>query len=505
MKRFLPTIILAVMTLCTSGCNKPVPDGPEDPQGNKLDEEEFQSRKYVNTFAYNMMRTYYLWCDEISAALEGWKTNEDPVQKVKDIRYKDSTGKDIDRWTQMLEDYDSYVNIVNGVSTTYGMDYILYYYDSTKSTVCAVVTYVYNDSPAAKAGLKRGDCITAINGKAMTASNYSDLLQKEYNGSASVELTFHGGAKVKMDSVTMYEDPVLMYKIFNCPDKKVGYLAYTSFTRDSYLRLIEACKYFKQEGVTELVLDLRYNGGGQVTVENALASMLAPAEAVADKRVYETEVYNTKLAEVMGNSNTVFTTDFSFQADGKVIAYSTADANIGLGKIYALVGTGTASASESLITGLLKYTDIEIIGSQTHGKYCSGILYSAKDWYNDYKDQLDAETYTNGIKNCGKWGIYVMISRYADKDGVTPCMPDGFTPGYKVTDTPEDGIQLGDPQEALLKTALSHAGYSSARTASTDAPKTTVMESLPDDVQPRRPEFGVRIIPVTTRMPLPED
>ena len=59
----------------------------------------------------------------------------------------------------------------------------------------------------------------------------------------------------------------------------------------------------------------------------------------------------------------------------------------------------------------------------------------------------------------GDWGIYVMISRYADKNGSTPCMPDGFVPDFGVEDNPLDGCQLGDPGETMLAFALSRAGY----------------------------------------------
>lgn len=433
----------------------------EEPDQSARNDTEKLTKHYVNMFAFNMMSTYYLWNQEISAALKTWPADADPVAKVREVRYKDIKGTDIDRWTQAFDDYSTFVNDINGISSTYGADFVLYYTDSSRQKVCAVITYVYKDSPADKAGLKRGDAIFAVNGKVMTTSDYAGILGRDYYGSSSVTVTLRDGSTVSMNSVTMYEDPVLQYSIFDCAGKKVGYLVYTSFTRDSCLRLLEACRYFKDEGIKELILDLRYNGGGQTTVEAALASMLAPEANVKAGDIYEIDIYNKELTEMMGDGTTRFKTDFKLSAGGDEVSFSTDGLNLGLSRLYALTGPGTASASESLITGLRPYynENLEIIGAQTYGKYCAGIIYPASSWFRDVKDQLTAEEYADGLKYGKDWGIYVMISRFADKYGTTPCMPDGFTPDYPADDNPANGLPLGDPQEPLLKVALQHAGF----------------------------------------------
>ncbi len=452
-------LLWSALSLISCTKEEPEPHLPTQTEQPAQQDAETLTKYYANMFAFNMMNTYYLWNEEISTALKTWPADADPIEKVKEVRYKNSKGDDIDRWTQAFENYSTFINDINGISTTYGADFVLYYTDSSRQKVCAVITYVYKDSPADKAGIKRGDAIFTVNGKVMTASNYADILNREYYGSSSVTVAIQDGSTVSMESVTMYEDPVLQYSTFDCAGKKVGYLVYTSFTRDSYLRLIEACRYFKAEGIRELILDLRYNGGGQTTVEAALASMLAPEANVKAGDIYEIDVYNEKLSEIMEGGITRFKTDFSSSADGKTVSFSTDGLNLGISKLYVLTGPGTASASESLITGLQPYLSIEIIGAQTYGKYCAGIIYPASAWYEDVKDQLTAEEYAKGLKYSKDWGIYVMISRFADKDGNTPCMPDGFTPRYRADDNPADGLQLGDPQEALLKVALQHAGF----------------------------------------------
>lgn len=510
MKRTLYGIIVL---LCTLGlfpaCEKhnpttsPSRQQPQSQKQQKVVEAETADNDewyYVNYFGYNVMSLYYLWDKEIDAGLGSWKYTDDPIKKVSSVRYKDSDGKDIDRWTEMTDKFSELNSSMQGTNTTYGADIEIYYYDSTSDLICAVVRFVYAGSPAEKAGLKRGDVITSVNGQTLRKNNYYNLVVNDFIYSASCTIGLESGKSIKMNAVTMYEDPVLLSKTFGCNGKKVGYLLYTSFTPDSGTKLIEICKKFKAEGVSELILDLRYNGGGYVMTEFTLASMLAPAADVKASSVYEKEIYNAGLTEYYQqqgiSTDRVFSSEFEDTMDGKSYKYSTADANIGINKIYALVSSGTASASESLLVGLKPYMDIVIIGEQTHGKYCSGILYSAHDWYEDYKDTLSNDFYTNGITYSKDWGMYLMISRYADKNGETPCMPDGFKPDVEIADRPFETYPLGDDREALLREALKLAG----KTDLTPMPDTKASSARAyrlksADRQPQRPEFGLRILP----------
>lgn len=433
---------------------------------NKEQAELRHERYYVNTFALGMMSTYYLWSDEIEATFENWKAADDPVQKVKDIRYKDRNGKDIDRWTQMLTSYSETINSMSGQTTSYGYDFLFYHIQENSDALCAVVTLCYPNTPASDAGLKRGDVVLKINGKDITMDNYQALYSSDFLGGSECSLTMMDGRSLEMKARAIYENPVLACKVIDCGAKKVGYLLYTSFTMESCADLIEACKSMKAQGVSELVLDLRYNTGGYVAAENLLASMLAPEAAVENAELYLIDRYNSLLTREWGVKETHFATEHTGKVNGKDYTYSTSGCNLNLDKIYVLTTGSTASASESIIVGLLPYIPIEIIGDQTSGKYCAGIMESAKDWYKENSKALKESKIdiSEAWGYCGDWGMYVMISRYADKNGDTPCMPDGFTPGTKAVDTPEDGIALGDPAERLLNIALVKAGYTGPST-----------------------------------------
>ena len=107
------------------------------------------------------------------------------------------------------------------------------------------------------------------------------------------------------------------------------------------------------------------------------------------------------------------------------------------------------------------------------------------------KEKLSSAEYRNGVKYTDNWGIYVMIGRYADRDGNTPCMPDGFTPDHEVADAPLDGHQLGDPEETMLKAALTLAGYPFTAAESHAAPSKTKPILIEGPALPESETFGV--------------
>ena len=482
MKKILWLMLAVLLPLGFTACSdddKETPVEPVEPVNPEPDDDETEAyasaEPYANFFGYNVMSDVYLWKDEIEEGLSTWMIGEDPIEKVATVRYKEN-GEDVDKWTQMTNDYEGFIGGVDGVpTTTYGCSYKFYLKAENSNAVVAFVTYTYPDSPAEEAGLQRGDVVLTLNGAELNTSNYTDLY---YSSSMTVGVGKYEnktyvdtGKTVSMTAVNMYEDPVLIKKVFDCGGKKVGYLAYMSFTLESCQTLVDACKSFKQEGVTELILDLRYNGGGYVFTEEVLASMLAPEAEVKNGSVFETEVWNKDYMDYYKEKgtdlNTYFRTSFKQTHNEKTYNIDTSDANIGLTKIYALIAGGTASASEAVLVGLMPYMDIELIGEQSHGKYCTGIIWSAEEWYQDivdyYKENnkdfaADYPEFAEWKSYITNWGIYVMINRYADKNGNNPCMPNGLVPDIEGYDLFEEAYSLGDERENLLNIALTRAG-----------------------------------------------
>lgn len=500
---------IACTLLCAGFCSC-VKDPPEDiPEEEPIEEpveEPVDVIDYmaINFFASNCIYLYYLWTEEIMAQIDFWQlfdVNAEPKAKVKEIRYKEN-GVEVDKWTMMTSDFESLTNSLAGVSTTYGCDIVLYWFDEAHTSICAVVTVVYAGSPAERAGLKRGDVIYRINGKSIPAETYSDVITNDFLYSPSCTLGIldrsgeTSGRSVTMTAATMYEDPIIFSKVFGIGDKKVGYLVYTNFTLRSILDLANVTASFKEQGVSELILDLRYNGGGYVTTENALGCLLAPLKNVTAGDVYSQDVYNKTLNEFYWNKygddalNTHFSTPFTYEDEkGQKQSIDITASNPDLKKIYAIVSSGTASASESLLACLMPYMDVTVIGEKTYGKFCSGITYGAKEWYDDYADylnekQLALKDYT------GDWGIYVMVGTYADCNGKNPCKPDGLKPSVSVTDSPDKGYDWGDERDPMLRAALKAAGMDLADEPVTKASALTMDRS---EKQIVKESFGMRV------------
>lgn len=136
--------------------------------------------------------------------------------------------------------------------------------------------------------------------------------------------------------------------------------------------------------------------------ENTIASMLAPAAEVQAKSVYSKEIWNADYMAYYKQQNkdlnTYFSTTHSIDYNDVKMDLDTKDANLGISKIYALVSSGTASASESLIVCLMPFMDVEVVGEHTHGKYCTGVMLGPDD------------VYKNPAEAIKKWGIYVRLT-----------------------------------------------------------------------------------------------
>lgn len=475
--------LVILMGVVVSGC-----EGDKGKESEKQGHLTTTEIYHANQFAKDVLSDVYLWNKDIAKDLVKLnpETNLDPIKTVNDIRYKVG-GADVDRWSFLTNDGKSIIDASAGISTTYG--YILAFYRIDEVTICGVVCATSEDSPARKAGLMRGDIIYLFNGKSLNEANYTQLYKSKSGSftfsrkSPDSNITLKDNT-IEMTAVAMYENPILADEIIDCGGKKIGYLAYSSFNTNSVQQLVEVAKRFKNAGVKELILDLRYNGGGSVSVEYALASMLAPEVNVLNNDVYDREVWNDKYMQYYISKGKKLNSNFSSKIpykdhDQKENIFDTKDANINLTKIYALTSSGTASASESILVCLDPYMDIEIIGDITHGKYCTGAIISPKDMNMPYHSSID------------NWAIYAMIARYTDKDGNNACMPNGIKPNIKVEDDPREAYPLGDINEKMLKVALKRAGKIYGRSMPTRSTSTLVKTEI--GVGLNNPLHGLRI------------
>lgn len=333
------------------------------------DDNNESASTYVNDWIYANMDFAYYWNSTIP-------NNPDKSLNPDDF-FESLLNRPEDRFSVIYDDYEEILNSLQGVSQEAGYEFTLYREAEDNNNVVAQVLYIKPNTPASNTNLKRGDIISHVNGTQMTLSNYQNLLtQMGQNHSITfrpIELTSSASGTwgtpvtTQLTVTTVEENPILVSKIFDLGNAKAGYLMYNFFadgvgeTGTQYNdQLSEIIQSFKNQNVTDLIIDLRYNGGGYVTASIHLASLLG-------KDVDNTKIFTKR------EYNPVVVAEFNFTEEDLVEKFKTLSENIGstlTGNIYFLVGEGTASASELVINGLRPYMSekIVLIGEQTTGK-----------------------------------------------------------------------------------------------------------------------------------------
>jgi hypothetical protein len=201
--------------------------------------------------------------------------------------------------------------------------------------------------------------------------------------------------------------------------------------------------------------------------------------------VWTKDTFNSRLMEVLDkevaegrNDRRLFCFASSFEMPQDEGTIDLSGANLDLSRLWVITSKNTASASEALICGLKPYMNVKLVGQQTYGKYCGGSLIKGEDWYDAIaKGENKAHIKTDlGKSYTTGWGIYVISTKFTDRDGNNAGEPDGFPADVTTTDNPADGFQLGDPQESMLATVLSDMGVASK------APTKAAIEGFPVEI-----------------------
>ena len=309
-----------------------------------------------------------------------------------------------------------------------------------------VVLYVRPNTPA-KDYMARGLYITKVNGTTVTAANASTLLAGAYSQGEKITLSIRTPMITEEKSVSFSpvassaEAPMYTSSILTAGSKKVGYIAYNNFsagTNYAYDNSLAAkLTEFKNNGVTDLVFDVRYNSGGSLTGVQALGSALVKSRDTS--KAFIQQVYRSDLPTPVRPLNFQDNT-----AEGKGVAIPKLGDQ--LDKIYIITGQTTAGAAEALINAIKAYrsSDLVIVGEKTKGRNIAV-----------------ARTTENGTS--GKWNLTLAYNYMADVNknynytaGFTP-----NTPIQEVKVAAEKKVLLGDlgtADEVILSQILATIG-----------------------------------------------
>jgi carboxyl-terminal processing protease len=395
----------------------------------------------VNDWILSNMKYNYFWTDKIPTTTD--KTLA-PGKYFDSLLYdhNNTANPDRDRFSWIQESAADLKASLNGQSKTTGMEYKLYYRDNTQTGVVASVIYVLPGSPAATAGIKRGDIISKVNGQGLTGTNYQELLQSNadsytfgFASLANSTLTDNTQTK-QVTTLVFQQDPVLLDTTYTIGGKTIGSVVYNQFIPGAYkadgtsdktydLKLENIFGKFKQKGVNELVLDLRYNRGGYVSSATNLASLIS-------RNIDATKVFYSQ----KWNSTVTAEYDKKYGVGWNNQNFLSKSTNIGgnLSRVYVLTTGSTASASELIINGLRPFMTVNTIGTTTVGKNVGSITIS------DDSGRI-------------KWGMQPITFKSANAQGFTD-YAGGFTPTVEVKE-PSYGMKaFGDVTEVMLSEAI---------------------------------------------------
>lgn len=328
-------IVLTLFSVILFSCEKE--DSLKEPGSNEA----------INHWTLDQMRQYYYWNTKI-------RTTNDYQQRP-DLFFKSILFQD-DHYSMIMQTLNS-DTYGNTLTNTFGFDMVQL---QVATGTIQVVTQVVPFSEADLLGLKRGDTLSYMNNELLDKSNMKALINKSFHLPA-INLKRIDGKIFILPASYISQPVVYMSKIISS-SPTVGYIFLSQFDFSGAYSLLEAVQNFKSKNVEELIVDLRYNPGGQVAFASFCALLFA--------NIKENEVF----AKYQGNKNIKkledsFSATLQRQPEGySFVAKEVLKEGLGLNRIYILTGPNTASASEMLINGLQPYIQIIQVGDKTYGK-----------------------------------------------------------------------------------------------------------------------------------------
>ena len=426
-------------------------------------EERYKGEKYfrIHEFIWTALNDYYLWQEEVPSLA-------DEIKPIGSARYRElikpypepesffeSLKYEQDKYSLIRSNYEDIENSIKGIDANNGLKFILSRYGSGEN-ILGVVTHILAESDAATKDIKRGDIFTSVDGQNLNLNNYRELLfgdNLNYTlnmADLNNNLLSPNGKNISLTKTENFQsNPIQISKIINTGASKIGYLMYNQFAEGFDDDLNNVFSSFKAEQINDLILDLRYNGGGLVRSAVNLAGMIT---GQFNGEVFAKYLWNKKLM-------TYFNTDlerFSSQLEinfSESLADGTPINSLNLSRVYIITSGRSASSSELVINGLSPYINVIQVGDNTYGKNVGGpaALY-------DYIDN-DGTKHPNHT-----YAIYCMTFYSANSNDFYD-YADGLAPQeeLKLKEDLANMGTLGENSDPLLALTIQHINQESSR------------------------------------------
>ncbi|WP_397299041.1 S41 family peptidase [Nonlabens ulvanivorans] len=434
MKSYKNIILLCLTVLMTVSCFKD-------------NDDNFASSTSIKNFVYRGMNAFYLYKPDVPELADDRFATVPELEEFHSIydtpeAFFESLVFDrslTDRFSVIVSDYIALEQLFAGTTLNNGMEFGLVGETGSASNVWGYVRYVLPNSSASTQGVARGMIFNQIDGIQLTRDNFSVLLgQDSYTiGLADLNagVATSNGMTITLDKTSITENPVFRTAIIDQGSQKIGYLMYNSFTSNFDEQLNDAFGTLQAAGVTHLVLDLRYNGGGSVNTSIILGSLIA-GQPTTD--VFSTEEWNPDVQEFFENNQPDRLTNFFKTTTNAGTALNT----LGLSKVHIITTGSSASASELVIAALEPYVDVIQVGDDTAGKFQASItLYDSSDFGR------------SGANPAHRYALQPLVLKSINSAGFTDYF-NGLVPDIALREDFENLGVLGDVNEPLLAACL---------------------------------------------------
>jgi carboxyl-terminal processing protease len=401
----------------------------------------------IQDFIWKGMNQYYLWQADVpnladdrfadQTALNSFLREYSVPEELFDALRVSSS---IDKFSWIVSDYLELEGSLQGTTKNNGIDFGLSYKPGSTTEIFGYVRYIIANSDASTKNIKRGDFFTAVNGTQLTVSNYQSLLYgsnenytlnlADFNGNTIVG----NGKSVSLTKTVLTENPILVNKVITSGTHKIGYLMYNGFYANFDTQLNDAFASLKSQGVTDLVLDLRYNGGGSVQTATRLASMIT---GQFTGKVFAKQQWNKKINDYFEAENPDALYNYFTDKIG-----STTINSLNLTKVYILTSASSASASELVINGLEPHINVIQIGDVTVGKNVGSVtLYDSPSFGAENRNPNH------------RYAMQPIVLKIVNSVGFGDYF-NGLQPDFLQKETLSTLGVLGDTTEPLLSTAI---------------------------------------------------